>query len=291
MSELAVALCVRSGGIARTATLRAGGATASDLADAVRAGALMRPRRGLYAVPPVAPATSTALAHRGLVACVTAARALGLWTLDDGADAEPHVWVDPERHLVRKDDCRCVLHRDHRVTVGDLTTVSVAHCLVQIAWCRGAEAFLCALESALNQGMLSPRGREQIRARLPVDLRWLVDFARADAESGLETLLRYRLHLIGIWCATQVDVPGVGRVDLVIGDCLIVEADGGTHGGRQRHRDLERDAVAMAQGFLTLRFDTAMILHDWITVETAIRAAMARGLHESDLGRRVRSGR
>ena len=44
-------------------------------------------------------------------------------------------------------------------------------------------------------------------------------------------------------------IPGVGVVDFVIGDCLILEADGETHGGRNRHRDLVRDAIAMALGF------------------------------------------
>jgi len=82
-----------------------------------------------------------------------------------------------------------------------------------------------------------------------------------------------------------VAIPGVGVVDFVIGDCLILEADGETHGGSNRHRDLVRDAIAMALGFSTLRFDTALILHDWLTVEAAILAAVGRDLHRSHAGR------
>ena len=40
----------------------------------------------------------------------------------------------------------------------------------------------------------------------------------------------------------------------------------------------------MSLGFVTLRFDSAMILHDWPTVEAAILAAVGRNLHRSHAG-------
>ncbi|WP_197738239.1 endonuclease domain-containing protein [Agromyces terreus] len=93
--------------------------------------------------------------------------------------------------------------------------------------------------------------------------------------------MRFRLRRLGIGVRCQVTIGGVGRVDFVIGDCLILEADGGTHDGDGRHRDRVRDATAMALGFVTLRFDTAQILHDWPLVEAAVLAALDRGLHLS----------
>lgn len=290
MTSYAVDRCRAHGGVARTSTLVAAGVGKALLADAVRAGELLRPRQGIYALPDTPPPVREALSHRGKVACVTAARRYGLWTLDDGPDAAPHVWIDPERHRGGEDDCGCCRHRDVEVPGGDLVSVGLAHCLVQIAWCRGAEAFLCAYESALRKGLMTRQDVVAVRAGIPVPIRWLVDFARDDADSGLETLVRYRLHLRGVACATQVRIPGVGVVDLAVGDCVLIETDGNTHGGDHRHRDLLRDAVAMSLGFVTLRFDSAMILHDWDVVEAAVLAAMARGLHESPLGRRVRSG-
>lgn len=145
---------------------------------------------------------------------------------------------------------------------GDLVSVGVVHCLVQIAWCRGAEPFFCALESALRLTLIDPTELGRIRRAVPAPLRNLVDLARTDADSGLESLVRLRLHRLGSSCACQVPIPGVVR-----------------------------DAVAMAHGFVTLRFDAALILHEWEVVEAAILAALVRGLHESDLGRRVRAGR
>lgn len=105
---------------------------------------------------------------------------------------------------------------------------------------------------------------------------WLVGFARADADSGLESLVRLRLHRLGIRLRTQVWIPTVGEVDFVVGERLIVEADGeANHGGSGlRAKDLRRDASAAALGYQTLRFTYAMIVHDWQAVEAAIVGAL-----------------
>jgi very-short-patch-repair endonuclease len=291
--DLAVSIVRRFGGAGRTADLRAAGATKRDLSDAVRAGVLARPRQGVYVLPETSAGRMEALGHRGRIACATAARDRGLWTLDGGDDEPVHTWVHPDRHPARHrrldhgDDERCcILHRDVAVDPPDLVRVGILHCLVQLAQCHGEEAFFAALESALRQRLISARQRARLRAAVPPELVELVDLARMDADSGLESLVRLRLHRLGIAVACQVNIPGVGRVDFVIGDCLIVEADGGTHGGDNRHRDLLRDAIAMGLGFVILRFDSALILHDWETVEAAILAALDRSLHRTDAGHR-----
>ena len=151
----------------------------------------------------------------------------------------------------------------------------------------GPEASLrAALESGTDDRThLAPADALRLRAAVAHEHRWLVDFARADADSGLESLLRLRLHRLGITLTSQVpDSRVCGIVDFVIGDCLILEADGATHGGDHRHGDLVRDAVAMSLGFVTLRFDSAMILHDWEAVAAAVLAAVARNLHRSPAG-------
>ena len=254
----------------------------SDLAAAVRTGLLVRPRNGIYCLPETSPATLESLSHCGLVACVTASREYGLWTLDLGEDEGVHTWVDPDHRPVRialhpdevEPDC-CVFHRDTAIDPADRGRVGMVHALRQLLRCRGAECFFAALESALRQELIDETQRATLRGSVNRDERWLVDFARTDADSGLESIIRLRLRRHGLALASQVRVPGVGVVDFVIGDCLILEADGATHGGEHRHKDLVRDAVAMSLGFVTLRFDSAMILHDWPTVEAAILAAGA----------------
>ena len=73
-------------------------------------------------------------------------------------------------------------------------------------------------------------------------------------------------------------IAGVGGVDALIGDRLIVEVDGRDNhdGASMRHKDLVRDANAAMWGYVTLRFDYALIVHDWDMVERAILGALAR---------------
>ena len=268
----------------------------SDLANAVSKGRLLRPRKGVYALADTTRSVVEALSHCGAVACISAGREFGLWILDPHGEAAGHdavhTWIagqgsHPTRVAMHPDPesagC-CVFHRDTPVDEPGLSSVGILHCLAQILRCRGDEAFFVALESGLRQGLITPSGRRILRQRVPRAARWLVDLARADADSGLESLLRLRLHRHGVSLTSQVAIPGVGQVDFVIGDCLIVEADGGTHDGPTRHRDRMRDAQAMILGFVTLRFDYAMIVHDWDVVERAVLAALARNLHRSPAG-------
>lgn len=156
--------------------------------------------------------------------------------------------------------------------------VSVETALVHLHRCEGDESFFASFESAWRLRKVDAAARMRIRAALPASARWLVDFARPDADSGLESLVRLRLHLIGLALACQVSLRGVGRVDFVIGDRLILEIDGRENhdGPSHRHKDLQRDAVASAQGYETLRFDYAQVIHDWPTVQAAIQAALHR---------------
>jgi very-short-patch-repair endonuclease len=144
--------------------------------------------------------------------------------------------------------------------------------------CHGEEFFFAAFESAWKLRLVGRAARARIRSALPAGARWLVDLARDDADSGLESLLRLRLSLLSIGVATQVLITSVGRVDFVIDGRVILEVDGrGNHdGATYRHRDLMRDAAASQLGYETLRFDYAMVIHEWPIVVGAILSALAR---------------
>ncbi|WP_308488884.1 endonuclease domain-containing protein [Microbacterium sp. ASV81] len=237
-------------------------------------GEIERIRHGVFALPDLDAETRTAIAHGGALTCVSVLRMRDVWVLSDSTAV--HVWLGPDHHPQRHRDCACVSHfykGRPPLGVADLETA-----LVHIRRCEGDEAFFAAYESAWRKGLLSRAARERIRAALPASARWLVDVARADAGSGLESLLRLRLHLIGIRLDCQVRIPGVGVVDFVIGGRLIIEADGRENhdGSSLRHKDLRRDAAASRLGYETLRFDYAQIVYDWPAVQAAILAALAR---------------
>ncbi len=159
-----------------------------------------------------------------------------------------------------------------------LGAAPVEAALVHSYGCHGDEHFFAAFESAWALRLIGAAARRRIRAALPASARWLVDLARHDADSGLESIVRLRLHLLGIRVQTQVTVDGVGRVDFVVEGRVILEADGKRNhdGSSERHRDLRRDAEASRLGYETLRFDYAMIIHKWDVVIAAIMSALAR---------------
>lgn len=261
------------GDAARGTTLHQYGLSRRILSTAVRDGTIIRVRNGVFALPTAPPEVITAAEHGGALTCSSALRLHGVWTLDD--DADPHVWLGAHGRIHHV-DCVCTGHYFEGPTLFGIAPLEDA--LVHVCLCRGDEAFFVGLESALRLRLIGAAGRARIRSRLPVRARWLIDLARTDADSGLESLLRLRLHLLGILLECQVEIPSVGRVDFVIDGLLILEADGaGNHGeAEHRHRDLLRDAEASSRGFETLRFDYAMIVHDWPIVADAIVAAVAR---------------
>lgn len=267
-------IITREGGIARGTRLHEFGFSRRMLSCAVRDGEVLRVRPGVFAAPDADPRVVEAAAHGGAVTCSDALRMHDVWSLKD--DAAPHVWMGGTGRVHHAQPCSCVGHFFAGTMRLGLAPLEIV--LVHVYHCHGDEAFFAALESALRQRKITQVSKERIRARLPDGARWLVDFAWRDADSGLESLLRLRLRLLGIRLDCQVSIPTVGRVDFVIDGRLILEADGAENhdGESHRHKDLVRDAAASVLGYETLRFDYALIVHQWHVVEAAIVAAVTR---------------
>ncbi|WP_219844779.1 hypothetical protein, partial [Pantoea ananatis] len=142
--------------------------------------------------------------------------------------------------------CGCIEHWDEAPVRDSFGLPSVPRILLQIFHCQTNETFLAALESARRQRKISSDGLRWLRSRVGVVGRSIIDFSRADADSGLESILRWRLRTHNLDVRSQAPVFGVGRVDFLIGGMLIVEVDGelGHEGAPSRHKDLVRDAYA-----------------------------------------------
>ncbi|MFH8249376.1 DUF559 domain-containing protein [Microbacterium sp. B2969] len=194
-------------------------------------------------------------------------------------DTAVHVWLRGDGHARphgEDPECGCVAHWDDGPTGLAFGIPPVTRVLHQVLLCFGIEEFFVCVESALRRGLLTAQDLDWLRENTNRDARRALDLVRWDADSGLESLLRWRLRRHGLRVRTQVSIPSTGRVDLLIGDQLIIEADGdGNHDGEShRHRDLVRDANAAMWGYSSLRFDYAMIVHDWDLVERAILATL-----------------
>lgn len=263
----------RLGGVARGSHLQRLDFSRQKLSDSVRDGSILRLRAGVFAVGPVPPDVREAAAHGGALTCASALRARGVWVLP--TDTSPHVWLAPKQHPIAHPGCRCTTH--YYAGTPPIHAVPIENALVHLLRCAGDEAFFAAFESAWKLRLLPAKSRARIRSALPRRARWLVDLARPDADSGLESLLRLRLHVLGIRLECQVTISGVGRVDFVLAGRLIIEADGkDNHSGERRHRDLMSDAAASRLGFETLRFDYAQIVHEWPIVQAAVLGALDR---------------
>ena len=228
----------------------------------------------MFAAGPIDPQIRLATVHGGALTCASVLQMLKVWVLVPVL--VPHVWVGAHRRAHLHDGCACVSHFSRgRPPLG---TVAIDVALVHFLRCAGDEAFFAAYESALRLRLLSAAMRLRIRQLVPASALWLLDLARADADSGLESLLRLRLHLLGIRLDCQVSIPGVGRVDFVLDARLILEVDGKENheGASMRHRDLTRDAAASALGYESLRFDYAQVVYDWPAVQAAVLAALVR---------------
>lgn len=262
----------RLGGLAQGTQLQTYGISRPRLSKEVKAGRIARIRPGLFATG-LHQDTYRAAVHGGVLTCARALRRYGVWVMS--IETAPHVWVGPRGRAYDHHECECVTHY-FRGSPG-LGVVPIETALLHLYRCEGDESFFASFESAWRLRLVDEAARSRIRAKLPGNARWLVDFARPDADSGLESLVRLRLHQIGLSLSCQVHVAGVGRVDFVIAGRLILEIDGReNHEGNLRHKDLMRDAAASAAGYETLRFDYAQVLYAWPAVQSAILAALDR---------------
>ncbi|GEB93882.1 endonuclease domain-containing protein [Microbacterium lacticum] len=260
-------------GVARTVTLIRAGHSRSRIAGALDAGMLVRVRRGWVALPAADPELVAAARDAVVLTCVTAARRLGLWVL---AEDRCHVAADPHRggpapEAVTVHWARPVVPRHTDALVDPVENV-----LVAVASCQPHEAALTVWDSAVRQGLVT----KAELARLPLAPAGRAVLAAVEefTDSGIETLFRVRLRWLRVRILHQIWLAG-HRADFLIGERLVVQADGGHHVGAQRAEDLAHDAELMLRGYHVLRFTYAQIVGDWPAVQSAIMRALAQRLH------------
>ncbi len=102
------------------------------------------------------------------------------------------------------------------------------------------------------------------------------------AESGIETLVRLALRRHRIRVRSQVVIAGIGRVDFLIGERLVIEADGyDWHGDRVAfERDRERDRELVRRGYVVIRASYQQVTTDLDSVIVAVLAVIRRRDHK-----------
>jgi len=260
-------------GIVRVATLRRSGVTEHELRQAVRAGVVVSVCRGWVGLPGADPMLIAA-AKRGVVlSCVTLAARKDLWVT---AASHPHVAAPPKSGHAKA--ARGVVHWSRPVFPRDpeLLEDSIENALVLVARCQPYEDALATWESAMRAGMVDPDVLD--RAPLPPAARRLMIDARPFADAGTETIFRTRMAWLNLPITPQVWIIG-HRVDLLIGERLVVQIDGGHHVGSQRTRDIAHDAELMLRGYHVIRIGYDQLMNQWASVQSRILVAIAQRLH------------
>ena len=148
--------------------------------------------------------------------------------------------------------------------------------LRDVIGCLTGEELLATVESALNRGYVSAAEWSALLAGMSRAERVFLEQASGLSGSGVETLFVTRIRRLGLRVRQQVQI-GPDRVDVVIGDRLVVELDGANF--HDPHTDRMRDARLVIAGRHVLRFDYWQVLYDWRTVEKVVLASIIRGDH------------
>ena len=271
------------GGIAPTRELIRRGIPKDAIRRAWQAGRILHVRRGIVAIAGTDRRIFRAARIGGALASVSAAGWYGMWTPHDprlhvSVAADLHLGTVPREVVVLRDGTR--LAASERFIVSPLT--SAAQCIRTLPF----DEAVAVLDSALH----SPRDRPSIlrvghlarlRSQLPRRLHAVLDAVDARSESGAESLARIRLARVGITAVPQVWLTRGIRVDLLVGDRLVIEL-----GSREFHadpevyeRDRARAAIIASLGFELLEFTASQVFGDWGFVETVVAGKIGAGAH------------
>jgi very-short-patch-repair endonuclease len=182
--------------------------------------------------------------------CLSAAPTYGLWTLNEAGAVHlsPSHKVTPPGTLTHG---RCP-HPPHPW----LPVAGLADVLIHALRCLPEVESLVMVQCAAQRGDITV---EFLRRKLPGNrnarARAVLDSVIPRADSILEVLANYHFRRAGLHLRMHVELPGVGEVDFLIEECLVVETDGSTHlEPRQVKKDRKRNNATVIGGRLGLRF-------------------------------------
>lgn len=258
------------GGTASTADLGRAGLSRHRLSTALADGTIVRIRRGLYGLPQDSGVHRAARELKGLVTCLSAAPDYGLWTLVPARRL--HLCVGhraaPSGSLSHG---RCRHPRHPWLPVAGLADVLIhaLHCLPEL------EA-LVMVQCAVGRGDISLAFlRGKLGGNRNARARSVLDLVIPRADSLLEILANTTFRRAGLHVQRHVEIPGVGEVDFLIEDCLIVETDGESHlEPRQVKKDRGRNNASVVAGYLVLRFGYDLVVHHPERMIAQVRAVL-----------------
>lgn len=237
------------GGTASTADLARAGFSRHRISKAVADGGVIRIRRGQYALAEIT-AFRAARELGAKLTCVSAAPSYGLWTLVSAQRL--HLCVGHRATppgSVAHGRCR---HPKHPW----LPVAGLADVLMHALRCLPELEALVMVQCAVGRGDISlPFLRGKLAGNRNARARSVLDLVIPRADSLLEVLANTCFRRAGLQVRRHVEIPGVGEVDFLVEDVIVVETDGETHlEPRQVKKDRRRNNASVVGGYLVLRY-------------------------------------
>lgn len=245
-----------AGNLATLAQLVERGHDRAEIANAVRAGELWRPRRGWVAAPGAPADALRAIRLGGRLGAGSALASYGIWMDEDAglviacpptASRLPPL-AATERRLWADDAFPAIAERRWKVSAMDA--------LLQLGRDAPRDSLIASIDSAIQSRHITRAELGMLLNALPRRLRGVEREIDGLAMSGTETHMRLALRRSGYRVRSQAHLPGIGIVDLLVDGWLIIELDSRKyHGGADNQlRDRVRDGNAVISSYGHERF-------------------------------------
>jgi len=258
------------GGAAKRSQLVAAGFQRAQLEAAVAGGLLFRPLRGVYATTTADDGVLAAFRSNGRLTCISAAAYYNLWALHPAQALHLSCGNGvPKAGVVDHSSCA---HPKHP----SLPVAGLADVLLHALRCLPELDALVMVQCAAQRGDITA---EFLRKKLPGKrngrARAVLDLLIPRADSLLEILAHTHFVRAGLNVRMHVELPGVGEVDCLVDDWLVVELDGASHfEPRQIKKDHRRSRASILGGRLTLRYYYDDVVHHPQAMVEEIRAVL-----------------
>jgi very-short-patch-repair endonuclease len=169
-------------------------------------------------------------------------------------------------------------HGKEAATGSAFPVVPIDLAVARVLQCQPPQLAIAVLDSLLFRRLLTENRLRAVLAAGPERMRFLADHLEPRSEEGIESIVRFRLSMIGIAASVQVTLRSRDRLDLLIDDWLVLELDGrATHAQQKAFTaDRVRTARLIRDGRLVLQFAYATILYDWSFVESTVLDVIAK---------------
>ena len=245
-------------GIFRFGDLLNAGWSRYEINNACDTGRLQRVARGWYSSQTCDQQTQQAISAGGTIGCLSGCARYGLWTPNDH---KLHVVLGAG--IPHKPNPELVFHRVKRQYKIPLPPLE--DCLSQVVKNHDSETALIVIESALNKRLIRDWQVSAIIAAGTVRKREQLLRFQLHSESGSETRVCMFLSGKRVVFVQQAIIPGIGRVDILVGKSLIIECDSASFhtSPDDYHRDRQRDANATRLGYRVVRLSYQQIWYEW----------------------------